>query len=250
MSNWFSDFSTAVLQIAGQTFFAWSDVALVVIVAFFLFLGFRKGFVRTIIRLGSSILSFVVALFLYPLVSAFLKTTPLLSWVSQAISPIISSHMQSSIGNVPTVSIDFSLNKMGYAGFIQDWITQGITETSKLFNWDIVLQKISVGIAGIVIDVFALLLVYIIVKFGLYFIRALLTNIAKLPVIKQVDKLAGGIVGLINGILMVYLIAALVFLASSVTPMPEVKKDINASSLAKYMYTNNFIVNLIAPKTN
>ena len=70
---------------------------------------------------------------------------------------------------------------------------------------------------------------------------------SRLPVIRFFDRGLGLILGLLEAVLIIYIILALLF---AVTPLREsvaADKYISESTLTKYMYENNPIVTLVSP---
>jgi len=82
-------------------------------------------------------------------------------------------------------------------------------------------------------------------------VAKLLKLFTDLPVIKQIDALGGGILGLLQGALIVYLVFALLYIINpidSVVALPEqlvtVREAIYDSSIASVMYNNNWLLNM------
>jgi len=99
---------------------------------------------------------------------------------------------------------------------------------------------------GILIALFILCLLL------LRLIAKALKIITRLPVLKQLDKLGGGIFGFLQGALIVYAVFALLLLINPVGNFaaPEQFSAINDaiynSTVANLMYNNNFILNMFA----
>ena len=85
---------------------------------------------------------------------------------------------------------------------------------------------------------------FIIARILFIFLKLITSLIAKLPVIKQFDKLGGIIYGLLEGIIIVYIILAIV---SFVSPMinPDVSNTINNSTIGGFLYNNNLLLKII-----
>ena len=114
-------------------------------------------------------------------------------------------------------------------------------------------QAISQGIAGILMDLFAIVLLFFLVKILLFVLKGLISAILKLPVIKQVDKSAGLVLGVVNGFFISYLLMAMLFFAVSFSSAKAgyvkwTKNDLKKSYVAKNMYKSNFIVNILVDR--
>jgi hypothetical protein len=126
--------------------------------------------------------------------------------------------------------------------FLKETIIGQIPSPSKLFDIRIILGKVSELLAGVVIDVISLILLFILIRFGLIFVRFILKGIAKLPVFKQMDKLGGIAFGAIEGLLLLYIIFAVLTIFHSSVQVQGIFDAIDSSTIAKYIYQHNFIV--------
>ena len=95
-----------------------------------------------------------------------------------------------------------------------------------------------------IIEVCTVLVLYIIARIALKFVAALGDLIAKIPILKQFNKLGGTIFGLIKGLLIVYVILAVVYLISPLLK-ENTSNKIEKSMLTKNMYNNNLITKII-----
>ena len=78
----------------------------------------------------------------------------------------------------------------------------------------------------------------------LKFVTALADLIAKLPILKQFNKLGGTIYGIIEGLFIVFLGFAVI---SLIAPMLDVSvlEAINSSTLGSICYNNNILLKII-----
>ena len=79
----------------------------------------------------------------------------------------------------------------------------------------------------------------------LYALNKVLDVFAKLPLLKQANKLVGMALGLVQGILLVWLFFALVTVISGTEFGQTMFRYINESKLLSFLYTNNIPMNFI-----
>ena len=84
----------------------------------------------------------------------------------------------------------------------------------------------------------------LIIKIALRFITALADLVAKLPILKQFNKLGGIIYGALRGILIIYVALLLISFFGEINPENIVHKEIEQSFIGKEMYNKN-IINLL-----
>ena len=78
-----------------------------------------------------------------------------------------------------------------------------------------------------------------------YFVRRLIRKIERVPVISTVNRVAGFGVGFIKGIVIVWLLLALISLLATSEAGQAMTVYINDSLMLKYLYENNPVIKLI-----
>lgn len=87
--------------------------------------------------------------------------------------------------------------------------------------------------------------VFVIVRVLIYFLMKVFGIIRKLPLIGAFDGLLGAALGLIKGILIVYLLMTVVSLYGHFNPENGVVKIVNQSEFAQIVYNNNVFFDFI-----
>ena len=183
------------------------DVIAVALFALMVFLGYRRGFIRTV----SGVLSFVLALVLSNMLAA-----PVADYVyTNHIQPGVVQTLEDNIGkDSPSVErVDEALADM--PAFISGQIAAaGIENGEDLLNYvgkvpdgETAVSKIETSIVYPVVHpvleaVFSLLL-FVVLQVVLSFVLRLLNLLAKLPIIKKINKWAGLVAGAAQGVLWV-----------------------------------------------
>jgi len=109
-----------------------------------------------------------------------------------------------------------------------------------LFEW--VLQDISLIIVRIVV----LALLYIIVMALIKLVIASLHILSKLPVLHFFDRVLGIVAGAVQGVLILWLVLAVVFLLKDTELGLWAVPQINETSWLAFLYDNNLIVYIIS----
>ena len=79
---------------------------------------------------------------------------------------------------------------------------------------------------------------------GLWILRRILEAIFKLPLLKEVNKLAGFLAGFINGVLLSYLLLAICVSLSGFGELSFIKNSIEGSFIYNYLCETNMITNM------
>lgn len=202
------------------------DIIVILLIALFTFIGYKQGLVKAAIRLLSFFIAIVVALILYkPISNAIIDNTS------------IDDNIKNTI-----------IEKIKPEGVEQDEPIE-IEEQAGITNKIIgetnnTIEQIANTFAIKLIEICVLILIFIVIKIILRFITALADLIAKLPILKQANKLGGTVYGLIRGIFIVYVILAIIYLVSPLMKN-DVSNTINDSFITKQIYNNNILLNII-----
>lgn len=201
------------------------DIAVIAIIALCTFIGYKQGLVKSAIKILSFFIAIVVALVLYkPVSSVIINTTPIDDNIKNVMIEKITPE---------GVSQDEEVD-------IQDNV--GLKIIGNATN---TIEQVADSFAVKLIETVTLLLIYIIVKIALKFVTALTDLITKLPLLNQVNKAGGTVYGILKGIILVYTILAVVYLAAPLLNK-TVSENIDNSIITKTLYNNNLILNIIA----
>lgn len=194
------------------------DIAIIAIVVLSIFLGYRKGLIELSVKLVAVIIALVATLILYrPISSLIINTTT------------IDEKIQQSILNKSEQIISGENTQEG--GIIAEVKSEFLPETAKELSYSIIRTIVIIAL-------------YIIIKIALRFITALADLVAKLPILKQFNKLGGIIYGALRGILIIYVALLLISFFGEINPENIVHKEIEQSFIGKEMYNKN-IINLL-----
>lgn len=195
------------------------DIILIAIIALTTFIGYKKGLIKVAFGLISFLLAIVIAVVLYKPISGFIiKYTTLDDKIEQTVESKITSS-----DNIKDETDNFIAN---YYSDIKNATTAIIAK----------------NISQTIINIGCMIIVFIISNIILLFFKFSGDLIAKLPLIKQFNSAGGFIYGLLKGFILVYIILALIAIASPVIEMNQLIKMINSSIITNIMYNNNVIL--------
>lgn len=211
-------------------------IAVLLLLAWNLFDGYRKGFMRTVFSLVSWILVLVVINYATPVVTEYLmEETSIAETVSGALEEkinevIAESGIEGFEENLPE---ELKTALLGENGSIEQILN---AEGEMIID--------STAIVSSVVWVIAVILVIIVTRIATLIIDAILGLASKLPIIGSLDKLLGILCGAANGLLTSWIILAIVPMLT----IPGISIDfaacIEQSQLLTWMQQNNFILKM------
>lgn len=214
-------------------------IIILAILVLSVFGGYKKGFLKTAFSLVSWIIVLVLCNFATPIVTDMLieKTdieVVVQTTVDTKINEVISETIETSdLAELEAVlPAELKITLLGDNGSLQEVVTNGVAlDTTALVNG-------IVGILGFVITVIVLRLVMVVVE-------VVLNIVTKLPLIGPMDKLLGLACGAGKGIILCWVVLAIVSVLALTGVNTELATYISQSELLTWLQDNNVLLNLI-----
>ncbi len=198
----------------------WLLIVVICIIAWNAVRGYTRGLLRIVYSLAACILMLTASSMAAPYVrDNILSQTGIESVIYSNIEKQIAVQGQKATGDFDMANI--LLQQSGAYDSISTQLTNAIMTGLSFF--------IVIFLLGIVE----------------YFVRRLIRKIERVPVISTVNRVAGFGVGFIKGIVIVWLLLALISLLATSEAGQAMTVYINDSLMLKYLYENNPIIKLI-----
>ncbi len=220
------------------------DIIFLVLIAFFIIVGFRKGFMRTLLSFLARIASFVAAFFVSrnfapEIYNSFLKEK-VTSVIDTRISDEISSaDITTGISSVFSEMSDGLRKLCDLIGLTEGMITENVKNSDFTSNVAVTLEEtIAAPILTIICQLIIFAVVSTVASFLLNIVVRMICKVVKLPVLRTADGLLGGGLGFINGVLITYVLSCVLIVVASFADNAEVAEIINSSKIIE-LFTNN-----------
>ena len=224
------------------------DYIIIGVVAISVLFGLYRGFVSSVLSMGGGLISFLASFALYPKLTEIIQNNQelqrtLLHYTDAssrigdlelALTNVISlgrEGIQKVLTNVNLPAPLDSILQVNLENLVYG--TQGAVTTVS----DYVSQTILQASINIICFLVCFIGLYIAISLGVNLIRA----VFRFPVLKQLDSLAGGIFGLLRGILICLAVFTLVPLVQTMLPMDFINDLIAQSQLAPIFMNGNLI---------
>ena len=112
-----------------------------------------------------------------------------------------------------------------------------------------VVNAVAKSAADMAMNIFAFIGVLILSRVVIWIAIRLLNIMSKLPVINGFNRIAGLLLGLVQGVAVVYIALALIFAFAPVGTNDSINEIMEDSSVAILMYDNNPIVDILMPES-
>lgn len=213
----------------------WLLIIVVAIIVLNAFIGRKVGLVKIIFSLFSFIIALILTAWISPSINGMLKNNETFyEKASQKVEDMLfrdqaeTTNDEDLIEGLPLPkSIKESLqeNKEKQVANIKSYIISHVTD--------------------IVINALAFVLTFVVVFVGLWVLSIALNIISKLPILNQLNKIAGFFVGGLQGVLIVWIIFILITIFAGTELGGVAYKQVEESTILSYLYDKNVLLNIV-----
>ncbi len=204
------------------------DLIFVAILLVCILIGVKKGFVKTVMGAVSIVLSIFLGIKMYNPFVSFMMKVPIVADLFDGIKQSFANTVRPIIGEAVAGSLPEQISKL-----ISPEILSGGSDA------------IAAAAAEAVFTVTLIIIFILVIKLGIAMITATLGIATKLPVLKQLNRLLGGGIGFVNGIIFCYIVAAILTIIAAYGGGEWIYGGLGNSLIAKYFIGENIIINMI-----
>lgn len=223
------------------------------IIALCTLFGLYRGFIQSVLNLAGGLLAFVGSFLLFPRLADVLSS-------NTDITRLISTYTDSGslLGDLDLSSRAVSsLEETGVAAIVEKAALPEPIGTLLEHNLE---QQVfsplgnlatNVGdyvnqtILSVSINVLCFLLCFVVCFVVATIVVNLLRAVFRFPVLKHLDWLAGGVFGLLLGVVICFAVFTVLPLLESVVPLPEFRELVDQSALAQVFENGNLIISIM-----
>ena len=228
----------------------WLDAAVLAILAAGILIGYCRGLVMALMGVLRSFLSLALTYWLYPYASAFLKSnTGLSAWISEKITPFVAEKLLGlGIEAAQTQAQQTGLlNGLPLPDFLKTTLLGGNNpEIYSLFNLSGLQDYVVTFLTDMIINIIALLSVFVLSFILMRFVMGIFSFITKLPVISTVNKWAGAVCGFAQAVLLIWILFLISSFFIADPGMAWFFDQLQTSVAAKFLYETNWLLKMAA----
>ena len=218
--------------------------------------GLYRGFIQSVLNLAGGLAAFAGSFWLFPKLADVLSS-------NTEITRLISTYTDSG-----TLLGDLDLSSLSVSALSQDSIASIVERANLPSPVDTLLEHnlaqqvfsplgnlatnvgdyVNQTILSVSINVLCFLLCFVICFVVMTILVNVLRAVFRFPVLKHLDWLAGGVFGLLIGVLLCFVIFTVLPLMESVVPLPEFRELVDQSALAQVFENGNLIISIMNRK--
>lgn len=213
------------------------DLVIISIIISNAFWGYRRGLVNVIFQALAFIVSLLIMFVLYkPVANTIMNATSLGETLSSAIAANLTG---TTLSDGELLNAEQSNISTSVVNLINSFVTEALNRAET----DVVAYA-SNQLAKMMIYTGTMLLLFIVSRTLLVFVRFVAELIGNLPIIKMFNKSGGLIFGVIKGFVIAYAILAILSVLSPIISQIGIISAIQDSTFGSAMYNNNILLNL------
>lgn len=227
------------------------DYIIIAILGISIIMGMYRGFISGVLSLVSLLGALFVAYLTYPQLAEVLQNNEALirtlvhytdagsriKDVDLALTPIANMTQDTlsdilARANLPEI----------FQQFVQSNVNSQVFSAAGSAN---ISEYLNQTIIAVSLNIICFLICFVIAYIVLTMLSNLIGYVFRLPVLRHLDALMGGVFGGVRGVFLVFVIFALVPIILTVSPIEQVGQMIEESKLAGYFYKTNLIATIM-----
>jgi uncharacterized membrane protein required for colicin V production len=219
-----------------------ADLVLLAFLALAVLVGVLRGFVRMLYRLASTVVSFLIFLFLAPPVAAAIQGFPVFDAPRAALRDFL---LQTAAGDASqsVASVVGSLEASGLPAPLREILLAGFPDTS--VSLSTAMEPLSAALFLFLLTAVVGLVLFVVASILLLLATAAVEAVLhKVKVLDGANHLAGGVLGLAEGALTVFVLLGLLALAAPW--LPEAVRFVEDTTVLAFLYHANPLFALLS----
>lgn len=221
------------------------DISVIILLAICILTGVARGFIRTVLGFANFIIAIILTNILYPHFSRFLRSIDGFYYsMREAVSSAL--RLDELVAQQVGTAANDVIQSLPLPQAFRDYISANNNPVVHTAVAATGLAEFIAGfIASIIINILSMIIVFMLVYIGLIILMRVLDLVAKLPVVNTLNKLLGGVVGAVWGLILVWFLlgaAVLYFSVNTGFPMAE---TLNESVIAGFLHELNPALGMI-----
>ncbi len=223
------------------------DIALIAIIASIILYYSKKGIISASKNIITIILTVVLLTSMQSVVLDMLQSTTLGDSIKQRVSESVTKVYEEKNlpENADTTDSEQALEiceSMALPSFLSKSIEKSLGQMTEVRNN--VMEVITDTLTMLIMRIIALILLFVMVRVFVFLIVKFAESLFELPVLKSINRTLGAIMGVVNALILIYIVCGLTSLFVPADKLADVTEIINQTTLLKYFYNNNLLFGL------
>ncbi len=215
----------------------------------YVLVGWVRGLFKVMISVAGLIASIVIAAYVAPHLSGFLQEN---TQIDDNIASYIAEELQfSDLGEETSKGIQVALiNELPLPESMKESIlNNNNSDMYKVLEVSGIYDYIAKSVAVVILNALVFLILVFFCKLLFFFLGKAVKEFTSLPIIKGIDKLGGGLLGAIQGVIVIWIFFLILSVFSASEWAKECILQINQNLPLKLLYENNILLDIVGDLT-
>lgn len=222
------------------------DILILAVLAVSVIYGMHRGFISGVLSvaalIGAAALSFAMSGQLAAWLKGNQTLVDTLMYYTDAGSRVSSLDLSlMSVSQVTESALAQILSSANLPAAFESAFITGISAAPGSMS---ISELLSQTIVSVSISILSFLICFFVSYIVATFVIHLISYVFELPVLRHLDALIGGVFGLVRGVLLLFILFALVPIVLAVAPVPQIEEMIAASRMAP-MFDSQLILSIL-----
>ena len=215
------------------------DIIIILIIGLNIYLGYKKGLIEVAFNVFAFFIAIIATLILFnPISNLVIQNTEIDENIKKSI---ISNFNKDEKENIDNNNNYIDKTKEKDSNIISIYINEKIKDLTDEFK-EKTIETVAISLSEKIVKVVVAIILFIVIRILIIFLKFLSESISKLPIIKQFDKTGGVLYGLLKLFIIIYFILTVLFIINSMKNNDKIQNVIDSSYITKVLYENNAIV--------
>ena len=230
------------------------DIVILAILGLSVVYGLYRGFLHTLLSMACCLISVVVAFAFGPRLAAVISGNQGISSTLATYTDAVARVGDYSLASTPVDQLSDGvisqvLQSVSLPSPIANILENNLrTRSFSGTGLSTVNDYVSNTVVAVAVNALSFIACFIVCYLVLSILTSLIQHIFQLPILKQLDWLAGGAFGLVRGALLLYVLFLMVPILSTIIPLDNFNDLLAQSSLAPFFQSDGFFAGVIAGK--
>ncbi len=230
------------------------DLVLLAVIVIFIVLGAKKGFIRALLDGFSTLIAGILAYSFTESVSQYAYDAFVRNMVRNSLSNALNSSkndfgsvsekVETLIDKIPESAINFSAK----FGFNVDAVADSIIK-SRPGDKEVLIDTIMTDIADKIMMPLVETITFIVLLVAFVLVLAVIIRlfdslIKKIPVVKETDKIFGGLLGLLKGVVVLFVACTVLAFIAGSSQDEQFVEIVSSSKILEFVNNNNPLLNI------
>lgn len=225
----------------------WILIAVLGIVAVLGVIGLKKGLIKMVFSLVSTIVALLVAMLFSPVVAGMMKSNEaIVGFFDEKIGMIVDFTSEEAQEESESIQVSL-IDSLPFPETFKESILENNTAESYISmqaqNFE---EYVCRQITNVIINAIAFVVTLLLAIVALAILCKTLDLLAKLPLLKQINSLAGLAAGVAEGLLVVWILFVILTMFAGSEFGSEAMRMIAENPLLDFLYKNNMVSKFIA----